>query len=157
MKILIFSDSHGSGQGMRTAIEREAPDRIFHLGDVLSDARRLSDAYPDLPMDCVAGNCDGWTAQGEGVSLVTAGGVRFFLTHGHLYHAKSGLDLLMEAGRERAADVVCFGHTHSALNLRWQNGLWAVNPGTVGGIGAQATYAVGEAENGAFTCRIVAV
>ena len=58
MKILVFSDSHGNPDHMLTAIRREAPDAIFHLGDGESDLRAVKRAFPDLPIYSVRGNCD---------------------------------------------------------------------------------------------------
>lgn len=153
MKLLILSDSHGAVANLRTAVEREKPDRVFHLGDMLSDAQRLSCAFPDLPMDAVAGNCDGWT-KSPGTLLLKVGGVNFFLTHGHLYHAKSGVGMVARAGKEAGADVVCFGHTHKALCDRWPDGIWVVNPGSAGGVHAPASYAVAEAADGQVSIRV---
>ena len=132
MKILVVSDSHGVLKNLRQAVEREQPDRIFHLGDLVSDAQRLSCAAPEIPLEVVVGNCDGWT-RGAGSLLLEVEGVSFFLTHGHRYQVKSGLSLLTQAGREAGADVVCFGHTHQALCRRWPDGTLVVNPGSVGG------------------------
>lgn len=156
MKILIVSDSHGDVSALRTMVEREAPDRVFHLGDVLRDARRLSAAFPEAPLDVVAGNCDGWDG-GEGEAeelLVEAGGARFFLTHGHRYHVKLGLGPVVREAQEKGADVVCFGHTHKALCRLWTGGMWVVNPGSAGGVHAPATYAVAEVEDGEVSVQI---
>lgn len=153
MKILILSDSHGFVANMRLAVEREQPRRIFFLGDVLSDAQRLAWAYPDIPMEVVAGNCDGYSESPKEVVL-KAGGVNFFLTHGHKYHAKSGVGMVVRAGQEAGADVVCFGHTHQAMCDLWPGGTWVVNPGSIGGIHAPATYAVAEIEDGKVSIRL---
>ncbi len=154
MKLLIVSDSHGRWQTLRELAERERPDRVLHLGDVLGDARRLADACPGLPVESVAGNCDGWTAAGETDRILFYEGVRFFLTHGHTYHVKSGLGLLIRAGEESGAGAVLFGHTHKALCEQMPGGMWLVNPGTVGGVYARATYAVAEAAEGVLSVRI---
>ena len=58
MKILVFSDSHGNTDHMLTAVEREKPDRIFHLGDGWDDAQTLHRMFPDIPLEQVPGNCD---------------------------------------------------------------------------------------------------
>lgn len=151
MKILILSDSHGNLQNMCSAVERERPDRVFHLGDMISDAQRLSCTYPNLQIDAVVGNCDGWI-KGDGTLLVEVEGIRFLLTHGHRYQVKSTLNHVVQAGKEACADVVCFGHTHQALCDEWPDRMLVVNPGTVGGISYPASYAVAEAKDGAVTC-----
>ena len=58
MKILVFSDSHGRLGLMTDAIEKERPQRVFFLGDNYRDGQALADAYPDIPMELVRGNCD---------------------------------------------------------------------------------------------------
>ena len=47
LKILVLSDSHGCLGNMYDAVEREMPDRVFHLGDHLSDAEDRSNACPE--------------------------------------------------------------------------------------------------------------
>ena len=58
MKILVFSDSHGRLGHMMDAMERERPRRVFFLGDCYRDGEALRNAYPDVPMELVRGNCD---------------------------------------------------------------------------------------------------
>lgn len=151
MKILVFSDSHGRLGAMLDAIERERPRRVFFLGDHYRDGQALADAYPDLPMELVRGNCDWDKAPDE--LLVEAEGVRFLLTHGHRYGVKSGTDQLALAAKGKGADVVCFGHTHEALNMPYR-GVWLFNPGTAGGIYNRAGYGVLLVENGKFQASL---
>ena len=147
MKILVFSDSHGRLGLMLDAVEKERPRRVFFLGDNYRDGEDLAAAYPDIPVDMVKGNCD--FCPGPDELLVEAEGVRFLLTHGHRYHAKSGTDRLVEAGKRTGAAVVCFGHTHEALNMP-ERGVWLFNPGTAGGIHTRQGYGVIVAEDGKF-------
>ena len=147
MKILVFSDSHGRLGLMLDAVEKERPRRIFFLGDNYRDGEALADAYPDIPVDMVKGNCD--FCPGPVELLVEAEGVRFLLTHGHRYYAKSGTDRLAQAGKEKGAAVVCFGHTHDALN-RPEGGVWLFNPGTAGGIHGRPGYGVIVVDGGNF-------
>ena len=84
MKILIFSDSHGSLAPMLEIVESQRPQEVFHLGDHLEDAQALSHAYPDLPVTMVPGNCDGWTGL-PGRLMVERGGVPILLSHGVQY------------------------------------------------------------------------
>lgn len=147
MKILVFSDSHGRLGLMLDAIRAERPRRIFFLGDNYRDGESVADACPDLPVDMVRGNCD--FCAGPDELLVEAEGVRFFLTHGHKYQAKSGTELLVKAGRRRGAAVVCFGHTHIPLNAP-EGGVWLLNPGTAGGVHNRPGYAVVTVEDGTY-------
>lgn len=147
MKILVFSDSHGRLGAMLDAVERERPQRVFFLGDHYRDGQALMDACPDLPMELVRGNCDWDRAPDE--LIVEAGGVKFLLTHGHRYGVKSGMDQLARAAKEKGVDVVCFGHTHEALNMP-DRGVWLFNPGTAGGIQNRVGYGVIMVSNGKF-------
>ncbi len=151
MKILVFSDSHGRLGHMVDAMERERPRRVFFLGDNYRDGEVLADAYPDVPMELVRGNCDWDQAPDE--LIVEAGGVKFLLAHGHRYHVKSGTDELARAAREKGADVACFGHTHKGLNMPG-HGVWLFNPGTAGGIHNRVGYGVILAEGGKLRAEL---
>lgn len=153
MKILAVSDSHGRVGELLDVVGREVPDVMFHLGDLAEDAEAVMAVYPDLPVYAVPGNCDGWNA-GEAERVVTIGGVRCFLTHGHHFQVKLTLSGVLRAGEERGADAVLFGHTHRPLAERQADGMWLVNPGTVGGVYNRATYAVLEAENGGLSVEL---
>lgn len=145
MKILVFSDSHGSMGKMVEAMEQERPDHVFCLGDHNKDGLELSAMYPDVPMDVVRGNCD-W-GKGPDLKVVELEGVRFLITHGHLQHVKYGLDELLEAGLQRQVNVICFGHTHRA-KIVYRQGIYMLNPGSVGGERAPESYGVIEVCNG---------
>lgn len=151
MKILVFSDSHGRLGPMAEAIERERPQRVFFLGDHYRDGQAMMDAYPDVPMELVRGNCDWDSAPDE--LIVEAGGVKFLLTHGHRYWVKSGTDQLARSAREKGVDVACFGHTHDALNMP-DRGIWLFNPGTAGGVHARVGYGVILVNQGKFRTQL---
>lgn len=146
MKILVFSDSHGSLNKMVEAMEFERPQHVFFLGDHDQDGLELSLMYPDIPMDIVRGNCD-W-GKGPDLKVVELEGVRFLLTHGHLQYVKSGLDELLQEALSRHVQVACFGHTHLA-KVVYRQGIYLMNPGTVGGVNAREGYGVIEAMDGA--------
>lgn len=153
MKILVFSDSHGRLGLMLDAIEKEHPQKVFFLGDNYRDGQSLADVYPDLSMEMVVGNCDLFYGGGPDELVVEAGGVCFLLTHGHRYYAKSGTDRLVDAAKRKGAAVVCFGHTHEALNMPEQ-GVWLFNPGTAGGVHNRPGYGVITVENGKFKSEL---
>lgn len=154
MKILILSDSHGDVGTMIDIVEREQPNEIFHLGDCVRDAESLSFACPELPVIMVPGNCDGWTGMQERL-LLEREGVRILLAHGHRWHVKSGAGAALADARMSGADILLYGHTHQAVCCTEEDGLWRMNPGTVGGIGARATYGVIQLEKGRAECKIV--
>lgn len=114
--------------GMEEAVEREKPDLVLHLGDHLQDAQRLSGYYPKLPLVAVPGNCDGWTSDPLKRQL-TLEGHTLLMSHGHLWQVKSGYDAAIWEARQARADILLFGHTHSAY-CEYLDGLWVMNPGT---------------------------
>ena len=128
LKILVFSDSHRSLSGMYEAIEAQCPDQVIHLGDLSQDAHEVSLAYPMLPFCIVPGNCDGWTTLPL-QKLITLEGVRILLSHGHIWHVKSGYEGALAAARKAGAGILLFGHTHKALCQQMEDGLWVLNPG----------------------------
>lgn len=131
---------------MIAAVEEHRPGYVFFLGDNLRDGRELARLYPEIPMEILRGNCD--FGPGPDERIIELEGVRFLLVHGHLQQAKSGLSGLIEAGRQAGADMVCFGHTHQALN-RWSGEKpWLFNPGTAGGVRARPGYGLVQVEAG---------
>ena len=153
MKLLILSDSHGDVGDMIDVVERERPNEIFHLGDCVRDAESLSYTCRGIPVIMVPGNCDGWTGMSERL-LLEREGVRILLAHGHRWHVKSGAGGALADARSCGADILLYGHTHQAVCVREEDGLWRMNPGTAGGVYAAATYGVILLESGKISCQI---
>ena len=132
VKILVLSDSHSGRIFMRHCIDTVKPDHIIHLGDHYEDGTVIAEEYPHLRVHQVPGNCDfGGAAQSEPpVMCYDIGGVRIFMTHGHMHGVKSGLDRLISAAAEMSAQVITFGHTHEALCFQTETGVWVMNPGS---------------------------
>ena len=146
MKIMVFSDIHGSLYYTKKVIERiekEAPDRIMILGDVLYHGPRnplpkdydplevvkLLNPYVDKTIG-VRGNCD---AEID-VQLLGYGGSKdtlqltfndrpFFMTHGHIYHPDD--HPILDKGT-----VFLYGHTH-IYQAESKDGIYYFNPGSV--------------------------
>jgi putative phosphoesterase len=150
MKILVLSDSHGSKRAICDAVRAHNPHLILHLGDYVRDCRALEIEFPNIDLRTVRGNGDLGAFEPE-VDEFVVGGKRIFMTHGHLYHVKTGLEALVNNGMLRRADIVLFGHTHRPYSAEF-DGMLVVNPGTAG-LGRQ-TCALLEIENGAVTCEI---
>ena len=148
MKILVFSDSHRSLSGMYSAIDSHQPDQVIHLGDMQRDAEEVARAYPRLPFCTVPGNCDGWTNEPL-KKLITLGGKRVLLSHGHLWHVKSGHQAAIADAVAVQADLLLFGHTHQALCRRQEDGLWMLNPGA-----SRSSFGCVLIENGTLQCSI---
>ncbi len=152
MKALILSDSHGSLGFMCDAVEREKPDVVIHLGDHFRDAEDLSAAFDEPEYYHVAGNCDfGFGAKKS--LTIELGGVRMFLTHGHLFGVKHDLDALRRQAELEGARIALFGHTHRAYN-QMSGGIRLFNPGACGSYGP-LSYGVITLHSGAYSCRII--
>ncbi len=147
MKLLVLSDSHHNISHMITAVEQQSPDRILHLGDHFHDAEALLAFFPAVPLTAVPGNCDSWTGQPP-EQLLELEGRRILLSHGHLWHVKSGFETALQAARAAQADIVLFGHTHNAYCRQESDGLWVMNPGSAG----NGTYGIIRLENSQIVC-----
>ena len=146
MKLVIASDIHGSAHWcgkLMELIEKEQPDRIVLLGDLLYHGPRN-----DLPKDyapkqvipmlaqhkdkilAVRGNCEAEVDQMvlpfpcmADYALLEADGLTMYLTHGH--HANpDALPPLTEGS------VFLSGHTHVKLD-KVVGGIRCLNPGSV--------------------------
>ena len=143
MKLMIASDLHGSAYYTRlllTAMDREQPDRLLLLGDLLYHGPRN-----DLPREyapkqviqllnarksqllCVRGNCEAEVDQMvlefpvlSEFGVVFADGLTLYMLHGH-----KNLDLPVLPG-----DILLCGHTHVPA-VRKDGEHYYVNPGSV--------------------------
>ena len=153
MKILIFSDSHGSVDAMCAATEAETPDAVIHLGDHIADAERLGASYPQLQLYKVLGNTDRHKA-GEWTQHIELCGKRILLTHGHTFLEGKGVKTFFEGitnlfrSAYDSADIILFGHTHESF-LNCCNGKWIMNPGC-----ASETYGVLKIQDGKVQWRV---
>ena len=146
MKFVIASDIHGSAYWcgkLVELIEKEQPDKILLLGDLLYHGPRN-----DLPKDyapkqvipmlsqykdrivAVRGNCEAEVDQMvlpfsclAEYTMLVVDGVTFYLTHGH--HASPDQLPPLEAG-----SIFLSGHTHVKMD-EVRNGIRCVNPGSV--------------------------
>lgn len=155
MKLLVLSDSHRNIDHMQYAVVQTKPDAILHLGDHISDAYELQHRNPDTVFYMVKGNND-WYGDGENELLLTIEGVKIFMTHGHTYNVKYGLDDFINRARHHEADLALFGHTHQAM-VRQTPGLWLLNPGQmcIHGNRIAASYGIVTIRDGSFDCNTV--
>lgn len=131
MKILVLSDSHGAVCSMQDIYRFENCNAVIFLGDTVRDAEQLALITGGVPVYRVKGNCDMFMCDAPDEQLLILGGKRIFITHGHKYGVKSGLMRLCLAGREKNADIVLFGHTHSQFID--DGDMLILNPGSVSG------------------------
>ena len=140
MRILVLSDSHSALSFMRLCIARVKPDAVVHLGDYYDDAEVLAEENRHLIVHQVPGNCDRGRCLLHAPQILDylVGGVRLYMTHGHLHHVKSGIGSLLADARRSNAQAVLYGHTHRADCHQEQDGLWVMNPGSCGSFGGNA-------------------
>ncbi len=137
---------------MLKAVQKEQPDEVIHLGDCMGDTASLKKRFPDLPVTQVPGNCDGYTSL-EYTKTLERDGVRILLGHGHQWNVKWDLDKALLTAQCAQANVLLFGHTHTAL-CKKEGNLWVLNPGTIGGIGAFPRYGLVTIENHTVICAV---
>ena len=163
MKICIVSDSHDNRPLLEAAV-REAKaagaEAILHCGDVVAPST-LEVLKPfNLPAHVIHGNNTGdlymmslisaklsnqttYYGQDAGIKL---GGRRIFMVH-YPHYAEA----MATTGDW---DLVCCGHDHKAAIRAIEdmsgNTTLLVNPGTVGGIKAPATWVLGDLETMSF-------
>ena len=140
MKILVLSDSHSALSFMNYCVRKIRPDVIFHLGDHFDDGEALREAFPELWVYQVPGNCDRYRCPPDvsEVVVVTLDGVRFLLTHGHRHNVKVSPCALLEAARKAGVQAALYGHTHADVCYQEPDGLWVMNPGSCGYFGGTA-------------------
>lgn len=128
MKILLISDSHGSKNEVLYLIEKESPDKLFFLGDCISDLAKVNSMF-NVDVSMVKGNLD-YYEDGVEDLLLEMNEKRFLLTHGHKYYVKYGFYKLFLKAKEYEADYVFFGHTHKYEDFI-EEGIRFVNPGSL--------------------------
>lgn len=135
MQYLVFSDLHGSRQGLallREAVQREKPDCLICLGDTLhgaydGDSHACADylSHCAIPIFGVMGNCDSYYDESAlGFALpyeqtLYFAGHRLILRHAPFYYGAAPGDIQMS------------GHTH-IKTLSVSSGIISLNPGSIG-------------------------
>lgn len=156
-KVMILSDSHGKSQNIKSAIDREIPDMLIHLGDVeddtemirgwLDDAARKYNAESEsdaeshsrislpVPAVFIQGNCDTYYGDNlKKIAVFELRGHRFFCTHGHRQGVSQGPQNLMYSAVENDCDIALYGHTHVPFDDTFESfgsEVRIINPGSI--------------------------
>jgi len=139
MRILVLSDIHNRGSVAEKIIAAHDDIKdIFFLGDGIDHIDDLACFFPDRKFYTVSGNCDFSSSQ-PAVASVCLCGKQILYTHGHPYSVKWSLARLKADAESRGADLVLYGHTHTA-KVEYEDCRYYVNPGAV--CGSPASYAV---------------
>jgi putative phosphoesterase len=131
MRLVVTSDVHRRTSALFDIVERHLKnaDLFINLGDSAQEVEELLMVYPDLKIECVAGNCD-FGSPLPLTKLLECGGKRVFITHGHPFYVKHGYEVLKQKAREVKADICLFGHTHMSI-CEIDEGIYYMNPGAV--------------------------
>lgn len=130
MKILVLSDTHGDTNKAEEAIRANNEiNLIIHLGDYFRDAQKLSNLFPDIPIEYIYGNSDFMIDNIPAEKMLEVCGKRIFLTHGHRYSVKWDYDRLYRKAEELKADMILFGHTHIPDIVK-KDRFYLLNPGS---------------------------
>lgn len=150
-RLLVVSDTHGDRRALQAAIDAQPEaSLLIHLGDGAADLTAVSE-FITLRTLQVSGNCDFCSPFPDDAEF-RFGGQLFFAAHGHRYGVKHDLYRFSCAARSRMARVALFGHTHQALTV-YDDGLYLINPGSLGRGGTYATVDVDSA--GGIVANIV--
>ena len=168
MKICIVSDSHDHREHLAAAIteaKQLGAQAVLHCGDLVAPSTLHAIIPLGLPIHLVHGNNTGdlfhlsklahkpenhmyYYGQDGSFSL---GGKKIFLVH-YPHYAKA-------MALTGDYDLVCNGHEHRAVIERINNikggETLRIDPGTVGGVSAPATYVLGDLEKMEFETRKV--
>jgi len=137
IRYLVCSDIHGREDLFSKMLEEEKDiDALVIAGDLELDIDRLSEVVMRNHAGCkiyaVAGNCDAYgPLKGrlrEVLTFPLGDRHRVFLTHGHIYRARS--DLMGYSAMENGCNIVIFGHTHCVC-VEDQGDILFLNPGAL--------------------------
>lgn len=130
MRIAVISDTHGFTDYVVRELRGRSLDMLLCCGDHYRDgmgiARQLG-----LPVHAVTGNCDYDETAAPAQEWLVLEGKKIWLLHGHRHKVKQSLNALWYEAREKGADVVIFGHTHTP-HCEEVEGMWLLNPGCAG-------------------------
>lgn len=145
MRIGVISDTHGDQVAIQRVVQLATDvDMWLHAGDCSQDAEYLMSLVV-VPVVSVKGNCDG-QATARLDEFVEAVGHKIWLTHGHRYGVKRGIEELLHVAKHHNINVSIYGHTHVPDN-QWCEGILFFNPGSACSYGSRGTYGILEIED----------
>jgi putative phosphoesterase len=129
MRIVVISDTHGRYATFENIVTAHPEAELFiHLGDNEKETNKIRLMYPKIRLLNVQGNCDYFSNTPLEDEIVCAG-KRIFYTHGHTYNVKHSTAYIVFKAKQKKADILLFGHTHTAFTS-YDDGLYIMNPGS---------------------------
>ena len=157
MKICIVSDSHDRADALARAVaqgKERGAELVIHCGDVIGTQTLRGAMALGVPLHVIHGNNLGdpvslarWARESAGQlsyhgadARLALAGRRVFVVH----YPEYGYGMACTG----EWDLVCCGHSHKIGAERVANvkgaSTWLVNPGTVAGLSAPATWMLGD-------------
>lgn len=128
MKAFLFSDSHENIENIKLAIDSfKGINTIFHMGDIMDDAKKIEKIFTNIRVYSVTGNNDLYNNFNE--NIVQWGNTKVFMTHGDKYDVYNSLNKLYYKAKENGAHIALFGHTHKICILKQD--ILIINPGSI--------------------------
>lgn len=157
MRILVFSDTHNDSSHMAQALALYAPHYVIHLGDGVRSIETLKNEHTDITFIGVRGNNDFSGSYPEEEEVVIEG-FRFYLTHGHKQGVKYTTEEIVEAAKNKKANVALYGHTHIA-DYQVASGIHIINPGSANPriTGGRPTAALIAVSDNALRVKIIGI
>lgn len=157
MKVCIVSDSHDNRRSLMAALtdaKARGAEAVLHCGDLVAPSTLPALRPLGLPIHLIHGNNTGDLVVLMRIAHHRQGFIHYYGQDADLTLAERRLFIVHFPHYARAMaatgdyDVVCCGHSHEACiaqqrNLQGGHTL-VINPGTVGGIDAPATYVLGD-------------
>ena len=152
MKICIVSDSHDRADALERAVNdaaAEGAQAVIHCGDLIGAHTLRPALRAGIPMHVIHGNNMGDPLALHNLSRASGGLLQY---HGpdarlELGGRKIFLVHYPEYGYAMACtgnwDLVCCGHSERVATVKGGN-TWLVNPGTIAGLSAPATWVLGD-------------
>ncbi|MBE0472581.1 metallophosphoesterase family protein [Rhodoferax sp.] len=166
MKICIVSDSHDRAPMLASAVmsaKESGAEAVIHCGDLIGAMTLCPLLEIGLPVHVVHGNNLGDLMALSKLCAASSGLITY---HGADLDIRFGARKLFAThyphyGRAMACtgdyDIVCCGHSHVASVAQQPNiaggKTWLVNPGSVGGLGAPATWLLADLDRFDFEVR----
>lgn len=122
-KVVIVSDNHGRNVLDDIVSDHPDADVYIHCGDSEMNGYQVKDYVH------VMGNND-YYGDFPKEKVITVGGVRFYITHSHLFVHSQRIERILSRARELECQVACFGHTHMVFMKELEEVL-LLNPGSL--------------------------
>jgi putative phosphoesterase len=170
LKICILSDSHDHREPFAAAVKEAktlGAQAVLHCGDLIAPSTLHAVTGLGLPIHLIHGNNTGDLVALCRFAQQTANGIHYHGQDGSLTLAQRRIFMVHYPHYAKAMaltgdyDLVCNGHEHRAVVERIRNikgnETLRIDPGTVAGVSAPATYVFGDLQTLEFAIRPVPI